>query len=138
MDDTCTITRDSDVDGIRTGTLDRATGLITGTTPPTTIYPLTGDDGHCSLRIVGPAETTREQGGASLGMDEYYLSLPLQYMIDHPGCEPEVGDVATILTSRRDPGVVGTKYIVKRRINRTMAVSRKLIVGIVESPDAEV
>lgn len=138
MDDECVITRPVSTDGELTGTLDLVTAEIDGETAATVVYPDPTDTnpGRCSLSTVGPASTDTHRGGAVVPDDEQWVSLPLAYFADFPGAEPAVGDLVTMTASRRDPGVVGSLYEVKRVVHKTFSVSRKLIVGVVLEPEA--
>jgi hypothetical protein len=123
MDDVCIVLRD--IDGTGDAVLDRNTGLL-GDDPTVPVY-----SGHCLVGSATLAESAveREEGGTFVPRGTQAVSIPLQYMRDHPEAEPLEGDLVVVVSSRRDPALVGKQFNVVRIVDKTMAVSRKMITN---------
>ena len=128
MDDSCRIVRyeDASVD-----TLDVVTGsLSVPAGDPVTVYDesSTGDGGRVLLGRCKASPMTESQ--PRLGSEGAVEILPRPYRFSVPwdAPEPKIGDLITILSSRRDPTLVGTEFIVKDVMRSTFLVGRRMIV----------
>lgn len=129
MDDSCTITRP----GPRL--LNETTGRVSDT--PTTIYGATstGDGGrsladaqslggkcYVSAPNSSTVPSTTLEGGVQILGDGYVLSIP----VDAP--EVKEGDEVRITSSRRDPRLTNQTYRVRRVVEKSFVVSRKMVL----------
>lgn len=110
MDDTCTITR-----GDGEPVLNTASGSMV-IDDPTEVY-----SGKCMLSPEGDRLGVVVEGGGSVRPTTYRGSIP----IDSGGDDVVPGDILTVTSSRRDPGLVGQTFRVDRALSGTFAVSRK-------------
>lgn len=118
MDDTCSITRDvGDVDD---AVLDQATGELIDSSP-NVVY-----SGACLVSAPeGLVDRPTTEGGRYYAKSNYMLSLPLKTLRAAPSSEPQIGDIVTITSSRRDQSVVGQEFRIIDIVRKTMAASRK-------------
>lgn len=113
MDDSCRIARP----------------LVDPDDPPA-VYDATTHPDHASGDEGGARVMVSDGGGAtgSGGLVDADDAYRYTHTADVPRDVTEVreGDVLTVLTSRRDPALVGTDFIVRKVIVETFAVSRTL------------
>lgn len=118
MDDTCIVLRPSP-EGSET--IDPVS-LKRVKTPPTQIY-----DGRCSVGTASrPGQPFENVGGDQRGLAGYSLSLPI---LQAP--ELLAGDIVRITSSRRDPQLSGTQFLIDEVAYKTMAISRKAQMTLV-------
>lgn len=125
MDDTCVVVRPDLGDGV----LDRNTGKLVEL-PAITIYDATHTGyldrplgAMCKIKPASNPHPNDRQIGSQPNPQRFFtLGLPWD--------APEVleGDIATILTSRRDPQLVNDRYIAREILHTTMLVQRRVIV----------
>lgn len=132
MDDACVITRPP-LDG--TGTLNTQTGNVE-TASDTMIYNAasTGEDGRsladadvqggmCMVSSFGERQPSwRSEGGAIVLNENMALKIP----VDAPLVKK--GDEVWITSSRRDPQLVNNRYRIEAIVEKTFAISRRLIM----------
>ncbi len=75
--------------------------------------------------VRGAAGAPSDRGGQLANESNQTLYLPLPWLRDHPGQEPEYGDRVTVTTSRRDPLLVGRQYVVQDVEAGSIVVARK-------------
>lgn len=123
MDDTCRITRT----GADTGPIDDETGDViapgSSTVYDSTTTGFEGRElgGRCMVRTGNlTASSVGEVGNEDIATLDHQVTIPW----DAP--QIRIGDVVEVLTSRRDPQLVGNRFAVDRIKVGTMIVSRRL------------
>lgn len=115
MDDTCTIVRTVPTSE---ATVDVIT-LEASNPAPTTVY-----SGRCKVGEDLRPNVTIE-GGKVVNVEPMLLAIPLP---TDPANEPQVGDLVTIDSARRDPRLVNQQFRVASFITKTFAIQRKMRV----------
>jgi hypothetical protein len=130
QDDACIITRTS-----AAAVLNQVTGKMEYP-PPATIYNAAstgeggrsladsdGTGGRCSINYPSNTQPSyREEGGRQILRSVLEAKLP----IDAPLIRE--GDILTVVSSRRDPQLVNQVFRVSDVIEKSMAVSRRLVL----------
>lgn len=121
MDDTCEIRFDAE--GTTDDVLDEETGkLVRRAGDATLLY-----SGKCKIAPWGQDQPrVRTTDDLEQRPRWYRLGLP----IDETA--PPRGAVVTMTSTRRDPWLVGKELVVKENIGSTFAVSRKVMVELVQ------
>lgn len=115
MVDTCTITRA----GVGAGTFNPTTGQYDGADARITVY-----SGRCRVQIKSViASSASDAGERQVTAQEFELQLPVV------GTElVSVNDVAEMLTASMDASLVGRKFTVAARHEKSQATARRLRV----------
>lgn len=136
MDDVCLVTRDAE--SVGDDVLNEATGELEPPDDDTNVVygPDTVDDdgealdGKCKIAPWGQDQPQNRQTGL---IDErprwYRLTLPLRTPVANI---PIKGDRVVITSSRRDSWLLTQEFIVKEQMGSSMAVSRRLMVELVQ------
>lgn len=126
MDDTCRITRDLASDD---SLPDYVTLRSSKGSGPIPFY-----DGRCKIKdLTNGKSSTRFEGKKEYAVALYELDIPLD---SAPALHR--GDVVTMLTSRRDPGLVGRVFRVTEPVYKTFAIQRKALLELYTEQSANV